>query len=153
MAEGGTVNVKYVDADLSDDAALMIANLFLTWGQEEGVIPSDRPAVEEGEEAIFACVDKPFENGVVGGAVFYQPDTHPGMLFLDVLWVSPDCRRRGIGGELIRRVCAIAAERGCEKVEFGTLVSNQAMQQLGHSLGFSDFALMMDCPIGGGGRA
>jgi ribosomal protein S18 acetylase RimI-like enzyme len=147
------VSVKYVEADLSDDAALMIANLFLTWGQEEGVIPSDRPAVEAGEEAIFACVDKPFENGVVGGAVFYQPETHPGMLFLDVLWVSPDCRRRGIGGELVRRVCAIAARRGCDKVQFGTLVSNHAMQTLGRALGFADFALMMDCHLSGGGQA
>lgn len=148
------MKVNYVEADLSDDAALMVANLFLTWGSEEGVMPDDRTPITEEEDAIFACVDDgSVENGIVGGAVFFNPESHPEMLFLDVLWVSPDYRRKGIGRALIQRVCAIAAERGLAKVEFGTLVTNSAMQGLGRALGFSDYALMMNCRLSAGGAA
>ncbi|WP_162249083.1 GNAT family N-acetyltransferase [Mesorhizobium sp. Root157] len=140
------MSFKLVEADLSDPVVLNVANLFVLWGQDEGTIPADRCPIDENEEAIFACVDAPVENGIVGGAIFYQPEGHD-MLFLDILYVSPVDRRKGIGGALVRRICAIAAERGLAKVEFGTLVTNQRMQALGHALGFADYALMMNCRL------
>ena len=137
---------RLADADLTDPAALNVANLFVSWGQEEGTIPAHRTPLDENEEAVFVCVDDRMENVIVGGAIFYQPEGHD-MLFLDILYVSPADRRQGIGTALVRRVCAIAAERGIGKVEFGTLVTNQRMQALGRSLGFSDYALMMNCRL------
>jgi GNAT superfamily N-acetyltransferase len=44
----------------------------------------------------------------------------PG-LWLEDLFVSPEQRRFGVGGALIRRVAAIAMERGCTRLEWSVL--------------------------------
>ena len=48
-----------------------------------------------------------------------RPNPHyPGpVALLDELYVVPELRSRGIGGELLERVFALAVERGCEALE------------------------------------
>jgi GNAT superfamily N-acetyltransferase len=141
------VVITFKLVSLDDPALLATASLLEQWGQEEGTIPRDRLPVSEFASAIFAFADTPAgSETVVGGAVFYQPDGHD-MLFLDVLFVSSDYRRRGIGGDLIEKVISQARDMGIAKVEFGTLVGNLAMQALGRRHGFADVAIFMSCPV------
>ena len=74
-------------------------------------------------EALVAETD----GAVVGFALFFHDystfETAPG-LWLEDLFVEPAHRRRGIGTALLRRVGALAAERGCARLEWTVLEWN-----------------------------
>jgi len=46
-------------------------------------------------------------------------------VYLEDLFVRPRFRRRGIGGLLLRRVAALAVERGCRRLEWAVLNWNR----------------------------
>ncbi len=61
------------------------------------------------------------ETGWAGAAVFFQ--THSSMLarptlFLDDLYVRPECRSRGTGRKLLQGLAQLALARNCAKVEW-----------------------------------
>ena len=74
-------------------------------------------------EALVAADD----GVIVGFALFFHDystfETAPG-LWLEDLFVEPAHRRRGIGTALLRRVAALAAERGCARLEWTVLEWN-----------------------------
>jgi GNAT superfamily N-acetyltransferase len=71
-------------------------------------------------EALIAEVD----GSAVGFALFHGSfstwECRPG-LWLEDLYVRPQGRRSGVGGELLGAVAAIAVERGCARVEWAAL--------------------------------
>ena len=76
----------------------------------------ERPAAE----VVLASVDA----DVAGFALFFHNYstflTAPG-LYLEDLFVVPAERGRGIGTALLRRVAALAVERGCGRLEWAVL--------------------------------
>src|SRR5262245_2483388 len=74
-------------------------------------------------EVILADVDA----RSVGFALFFHTYstflTAPG-LYLEDLFVEPNHRGRGIGTALLRRVAAVALERGCGRLEWAVLEWN-----------------------------
>ena len=73
-----------------------------------------------GVEALLAC-----EGGrVVGFALFFHNfSTFLGSagIYLEDLFVEPDCRGRGYGYRLLRSVAHLALERRCERLEWAVL--------------------------------
>lgn len=85
-----------------------------------GHLFGERPAVE----ALLAWVgEQP-----VAYALFFQTFStflgKPG-LYLEDLYVKPDCRRRGIAQSAMRRLAQIALERGCGRFEWAVLTWNE----------------------------
>ena len=74
----------------------------------------------------------------VGFALFFRNfSTFLGRrgLYLEDLYVLPECRGRGYGKALLRRLAAIAAERGCGRMEWWCLDWNRPSIDFYKSLG------------------
>ena len=84
-------------------------------------------------EVIFAC-----ENGrEVGFALFFHNfSTFVGRagLYLEDLYVLPEYRGKGYGKALLRRLAAIAVERGCGRMEWVCLDWNKPSMDFYRSL-------------------
>lgn len=128
--------IRYVP-DLSADPRAFAAVLAgYVEGIDEGVYPASR-RTPNGDESV-ALVETDGE--VVAFATFFQPDARP-MYWLDLLWVMPAFRRRRLGSALVSFVTSKALAVGMERVEFGTLVTNVAMQRLAQISGGEQTAL------------
>ncbi len=68
------------------------------------------------------------------------------------LFVGPEHRSKGIGGELARRVFEIASELGLQKLVVHMLASQRTAQTLFHDLGFIPEAMLHDWAIDRNGR-
>ncbi len=100
---------------------------------EEGLLASlfgDQPAAE----ALLAFAD----DEPAGFAVYFHTYStflaRRGM-HLEDLYVSPEYRRRGLGALLLRRVAAIAVERGCGRFEWMALDWNTDAHRFYEDLG------------------
>ncbi len=74
----------------------------------------------------------------VGFAVYFHNfSTFVGRrgLYLEDLYVRPERRGRGVGGALLRRLAAIAVERGCGRFEWSVLDWNEPAIRFYRSLG------------------
>lgn len=85
-------------------------------------------------EVLFAC-----ENGrEVGFALFFHNfSTFVGRagLYLEDLYVLPEYRGRGYGKAILKRLAAIAVERGCRRMEWVCLDWNKPSMDFYRSLG------------------
>ncbi len=81
------------------------------------------------------------KRGLTAYASVFEP--FDGVIWLDVLWVAPAYRGRGLGKAMVATVAAIARDNGMKKMEFGTQPENAGMRGLGALLGFSDKAVVM----------
>ena len=89
---------------------------------------------EKGAEVVFALEG----DREVGFALFFHNfSTFLGRrgLYLEDLYVLPECRGRGYGKALLRRLAAIAAERGCGRMEWWCLDWNRPSIDFYKSLG------------------
>lgn len=89
---------------------------------------------EKGAEVLFALEG----DREVGFALFFRNfSTFLGRrgLYLEDLYVLPECRGRGYGKALLRRLAAIAAERGCGRMEWWCLDWNRPSIDFYKSLG------------------
>ena len=72
----------------------------------------------------FECVLAEVDGAAVGFALFFQSYStwrgRPG-LYLEDLFVEPAHRGHGVGVALLRRVAALAVERGCARLEWAVL--------------------------------
>lgn len=103
-------------------------------------VVADEATLEEwifdkrGAEVIFAM-----EDGVeVGFALFFHNfSTFLGRagIYLEDLFVLPEYRGKGYGKGLLKRLAAIAAERGCGRLEWSCLDWNRPSIDLYLSLG------------------
>jgi GNAT superfamily N-acetyltransferase len=76
-------------------------------------------------EVIFVCED----GREVGFALFFHNfSTFLGRagIYLEDLYVMPECRGRGYGKGLLRQLARIAVERGCGRLEWWCLDWNKA---------------------------
>lgn len=89
---------------------------------------------ERGAEVVFAVED----GREVGFALFFHNfSTFLGRrgLYLEDLYVRPECRGRGVGTALIRELARIACERGCGRLEWWCLDWNEPSVRFYRSLG------------------
>ena len=87
-----------------------------------------------GAEVIFACED----GKEVGFALFFHNfSTFVGRagLYLEDLYVLPEYRGKGYGKALLKKLAAIAVERGCGRMEWVCLDWNQPSIDFYRSLG------------------
>jgi len=76
------------------------------------------------EAPPFECLLAELDGRTVGFALFFHTySTWRGRrgLWLEDLFVLPDARRLGVGQALLRRVAALALERGCARFEWTVL--------------------------------
>ena len=88
-----------------------------------------KTALEDG--LFWVALD---DNGDVIGTVMAGWDGHRGWLYF--VATSPDHRRRGVGGALVRKAVAELGARGCGKVNLQIRAGNEQVQAFYQSLGF-----------------
>lgn len=76
--------------------------------------------------------------GVPCGMVVGVCETAEPRVQLNALWVAQNVRRRGLGAQLVERVCSWAAARGAREVVLEVTTSSRAAIALYRSLGFSE---------------
>lgn len=96
--------------------------------QAEGAVPANRKALTGDETAIvarFATQDGFIKQGI---SVFYEAE--PGLIWIDLLYVEPEYRRRNIGWHLIEETRSFAVQQRFQEISLGTLASNAPMRAL-----------------------
>lgn len=112
---------------------------FVRAGFEAGKAAGDFPSYREGptsEEMAVLAVD---DFGPLGFATFYHTDSAE-RVWLDLLWVAPEHRRKSAGTRLLAAVMAYGERHGLA-VEFGTVAGNEAMQKLAESFGLQPYSI------------
>ena len=69
-----------------------------------------------------------------------------GYLFVEALWLDDTCRGHGLAQQLMTSADDEARRRGCHSAWLDTF--NPKALTLYHKLGFSDFGILDDCPMG-----
>ena len=102
------------------------------------VTPAELRAQLASPRPPFECLLAERDGVAVGFALFvHNYSTWRGRagIWIEDLFVPPAHRRRGVGGALLRRVCALAVERGCARVEWAVLDWNAPAIAFYRSLG------------------
>ncbi|HEV7278429.1 MAG TPA: GNAT family N-acetyltransferase [Devosiaceae bacterium] len=80
-----------------------------------------------------------------GFATFWHPRVGHDFVWIDLLWVEPPFRRRGIGTALIKAV--LQAHAAPFRIGFGSLVGNAPMHALAASMGFAPWATQFEAEV------
>lgn len=116
---------------LSDDALLFEAvQEYFAEGVKAGQFPSYREAPTGDESVLFVGSHA----APLAFATFFP--VHTSGLWLDLFYVRPPHRRKGIGRHLLTGVKSWAHEHDFDRVLFGTLSTNSAMLGLARATGF-----------------
>lgn len=109
-------------------STLAYARRCMEKGQHEGAIPANRSVLTGDETAIvarFATQDGYLNQGI---SVFYEAE--PNVVWLDILFVEPEFRRRNVGWHLLEETRAFAVRQRFKEITLGTLSSNMPMRAL-----------------------
>ncbi|MGH3165540.1 MAG: GNAT family N-acetyltransferase [Trebonia sp.] len=98
--------------------------------QIRAVLAGDPPIAR-----ILLAWDGPRPAGFASYTFLWPAAGLTASLYLKELYVSAACRRSGSGKLLMDRLYAIAAERGCSRVEWTTDTSNRDAQAFYEALG------------------
>lgn len=91
--------------------------------------------------------DVVFLSDDVGIATLDRKSEHTWLL--DLLYVRPSARGRGVGTELLRAAAAHAQEQGAERLALEVLESNDGARRLYDRLGFKTVERVLAAPIAG----
>ena len=92
----------------------------------DAVVATDEALLRDGfgPNPFFSCLIAEHDGQPAGFALFfYNYSTWMGRpgIYLEDLFVLPELRGRGIGKALLRRVAAIAVEKGCQRLQWEVL--------------------------------
>jgi GNAT superfamily N-acetyltransferase len=90
--------------------------------------PDDYRAQLAAPRPPFECLIASLDSEPVGFALFfhnYSTWTGRQGLYLEDLYVTPAARGRGVGESLLRKLAALAVERGCARFEWAVLDWNE----------------------------
>jgi GNAT superfamily N-acetyltransferase len=130
----------------SDDQALVRE----LWDAFSAEIP-DWPWRDEDADEDFADIERTLADGGVlladedGIAVMRLDGARRGVL--DLLYVRPDARRRGVAHELVKAAATEARRRGAEMLELDVLENNAAARSFYERLGFSTVERVLAAPL------
>jgi ribosomal protein S18 acetylase RimI-like enzyme len=115
------------------------------------------PYPEDPAEFERAKVERMIADGVaviaeddghaIGYALARYGDHGPTTVYVSDLWVEAAARGNGIGHELVRRVAAAAAQRGCTHVVLDVDSANTRAIAFYERLGFEEGAKIMRAPV------
>jgi GNAT superfamily N-acetyltransferase len=91
-----------------------------------------------GPHPIFFCLIAEHDGQPAGFALyFFNYSTWVGRpgIYLEDLFVEPELRGRGVGRALLRRVAAIAVERGCQRMQWQVLDWNTPAVEFYRAMG------------------
>lgn len=111
------------------DEMAALADRCMAAGQAEGVIPADRSALHDRHRVVVARWAA-HDGYIIGAVAVIQQPEDADYLWLDILYVMPEFRRRGIGRQLIGEVRRIAMAEGFGLLGLGTTSANVAMLSL-----------------------
>ncbi|MBN2336421.1 GNAT family N-acetyltransferase [Candidatus Bathyarchaeota archaeon] len=103
--------------------------------------PSLRKEVEdtitqEGGWCIVAEIDRR-PVGFISGAVKTRVDEHPPIIgIIGVIYVEPEFRRMGVGGQLVKELLERFTDQGAEDITLRHVVGNTEAEQFWNGLGF-----------------
>lgn len=89
----------------------------------EGVILHGRQQAQGSDARDIACAAYDAQGALLAGAC---GRTEFERLYIDYLWVQPDHRGEGLGGDTLRRLEAQALRRGCRDALVETLLDDAA---------------------------
>lgn len=125
------LSIEYLQ-ELRDDAkARTFVHDRLGQAQAAGLIPQRKPPADDSGVAIAVAPSDHW----AGFATFYE--TTDGRLWLDVLWVEPDWRRRGVGRQLLEAVRHAARSCDLAGVALGHAEHNAPMLALMRRAGWT----------------
>ncbi len=104
----------------SSDEAVSAADL---QALREGVILHGRQQAQGSDARDIACAVHDEDGTLLAGAC---GRTEFERLYIDYLWVHPDRRGEGLGGDTLRRLEAQALRRGCRDALVETLLDEAA---------------------------
>jgi GNAT superfamily N-acetyltransferase len=115
---------------------------FVRNGFKAGLAAGNFPEYRNGptsEEMVVLAVN---DFGPIGFATFYlwSPPETSEIVWLDLLWVATEHRRKSVGTRLLAAVVAYGERHGLA-VEFGTTPANSAMQGLAKSFGLQPYTI------------
>ena len=93
-----------------------------------------REACEGNANVGFLAISDGAACGIVRGT---PDDRDPGVGWVELMWVAPAHRRRGIGRMLVAEIAAWAGRRGMRRLKLSVTSGNDPAIQLYQSLGFS----------------
>jgi len=102
------------------------------------VTPAELAAQLAAPRPPFECLLAERDGTPAGFALFFQSYStwrgRPGV-YLEDLFVDEAHRRRGVGTALLRRLAALAVERGCARLEWAVLDWNEPAMAFYRTLG------------------
>jgi ribosomal protein S18 acetylase RimI-like enzyme len=72
--------------------------------------------------------------GLIG--VTREPNALPSECYMEYMWISPECRRKGMGGHMLTELLDILRESGMRTVRLWVLDGNDTAVRLYERLGF-----------------
>lgn len=136
-AEGHEESTAFRLRPAGPDDAVTLASLILELAEFEKLSDEASPqpqrlAAHLADTALPRCeailAERSSDGEAVGFALYFQHYstflTRWG-IYLEDLYVRPSWRGQGVGFALLRAVAAVAAERGCERLEWAVLDWNQ----------------------------
>ncbi len=120
----------------------LIADLAGYQGQRHEVKLSADQLQEQlaSQDCPFECLVAQTGDELVGFALFFQTySTWEGKrgIYLEDFFVNDEMRGRGVGQALLRELARIALERGCARMDWSVLQSNQTAASFYRKLGAS----------------
>ena len=104
---------------------------------ESALLASLRPAAPQGVNSRVQLARRSDEGTLVAGL---DGSTSYGWLRIELLWVTPELRRSGVGRKLMDRAFDLARDRGCHACWLET--SNRESQAFYRRLGFDEFGML-----------
>jgi ribosomal protein S18 acetylase RimI-like enzyme len=124
------------------------------WEEFESVVP-DKPwrpdDTDESRAALDAAIGEDIvliaehDGGAVGLAVLTRRG--PKLGFVDILYVRPSARRRGVAAELVRELTTRVAAEGIEMLELEVLASNEAARAVYERWGLQPVELTLGARV------
>jgi len=90
------------------------------------------------ENPLFECLLAERAGESIGHAIFFQNystwEGRPG-LYLEDLYVRPDCQGNGVGKMFMQQLASLATQRGCRRIDWTVLDTNTSGQMFYRGVG------------------
>jgi ribosomal protein S18 acetylase RimI-like enzyme len=112
------------------------------WQPERNDAAMYQDLIRDESGALFVAEEAGRIVALLGGRIVLRDAERPGVVgFVDTAYVRADCRRRGVGRSLMRRLLAFFEERGAQDVCVRYVLGNHEGERFWRGLGFEPFSV------------